>query len=265
MIDLTPLDIRKKAGDFKKGMLGYDTAEVEDFLRLAADRFEELVKENLALTKEVAALKERSERLQQQVSTHEERQNAVQEALIMAQKLREDVRAQAERDAELSKQKAEAEIKRSTAAAQRGLEDAKRRLGELELRRQVFLQSFRAFLQKELDQVKTEEAEIRSAPQPEAETTTKPGTAAKHEPASKPEPGARPEPAAEAERPGMPESVRAEVLAALDSMSSMEPTALAEVAAPETANESAEPVEDPWVSALQDVSPYRKPEAGPSN
>jgi cell division initiation protein len=248
MIDLTPIDIRKKAGDFKKGMLGYDTDEVEDFLRLAADRLEQLVKENLELTKEIAALKERSERLQQQVATHEERQNAVQEALIMAQKLREDVRAQAERDAEQAKQKAEAEIKQSTGTAQRGLEDAKRRIGELELRRKVFLQSFRAFLEKELKQVQSEERDAaKSAAELEPETA----------PAPKAEAAAKPE------RPPVPESVRAEVIAALESISP-EPQPASAPVARDTSPASAPP-EDPWVSALQDVAPYKKREAGPSN
>ena len=60
MIDLTPLDVRKKASDFKKIMRGYDPKEVEDFLQLVAGRLEDLVKENLTL-------RERSERLMQQV------------------------------------------------------------------------------------------------------------------------------------------------------------------------------------------------------
>jgi DivIVA domain-containing protein len=256
MIDLTPIDIRKKAGDFKKGMLGYDTAEVEDFLRLAADRLDELVRENASLSKDILTLKERSERLQQQVATHEERQNAVQEALIMAQKLREDVRAQAESDAQQARQKAEsdaqqarqkaeAEIKRTTGAAKRGLEDAKRRLGELDLRRKAFLQSFRAFLEKELNHLETEEREVASSapldPEPEAAADSEPLT--------------------------VPEAVREEVLAALDSMSG-EAQPAAEPAGPEsqTAAPAASPApEDPWISALQDVAPYKKREAGPSN
>ena len=41
MIDLTPLDVRNKRGDFKKKLGGgYDPAEVDVFLELAADRLE---------------------------------------------------------------------------------------------------------------------------------------------------------------------------------------------------------------------------------
>ena len=43
MIDLTPLDVRKKRGDFRKSMRGYDPQEVDTFLDLVAMRMEELV------------------------------------------------------------------------------------------------------------------------------------------------------------------------------------------------------------------------------
>ena len=32
MIDLTPLDVRKKKGDFRKGLRGYEMEEVDGFL-----------------------------------------------------------------------------------------------------------------------------------------------------------------------------------------------------------------------------------------
>ena len=32
MIDLTPLDVRKKRGDFRKMLRGYDPQEVDSFL-----------------------------------------------------------------------------------------------------------------------------------------------------------------------------------------------------------------------------------------
>ena len=230
MIDLTPLDVRKKPADFKKGMLGYDAKEVEDFLALAADRLEELVRENGALSKEIVVLGERCDRLQQQVTGHEDRQNAVQEALIMAQKMREEVRAQAERDAEVAKQRAEAEIKKYTGDAKRGLEDAKRKLGEVQLRRKVFLQSFRSFLEKELKQVELEDGEVSSwVAELEAELPVK------------------------ADQPPATEPARAEAAPAPS-----EPPP-ADTPAP------AEPVEDPWISALQSVDVGKKREAGPSN
>ena len=48
MIDLTPLDVRKKRGDFRRGMRGYDTQEVDAFLEVVADRLEELEEKQAA-------------------------------------------------------------------------------------------------------------------------------------------------------------------------------------------------------------------------
>ena len=49
MIELTPLDVRKKRGDFAKALRGYEAQEVDVFLELVAERMEALVKENLQL------------------------------------------------------------------------------------------------------------------------------------------------------------------------------------------------------------------------
>ena len=73
MIDLTPLDVRKKRGDFAKGVRGYSVPEVDSFLELVAERLEELVKENLTL-------RERADRLAEQVTAQTGRERAVHEA-----------------------------------------------------------------------------------------------------------------------------------------------------------------------------------------
>jgi cell division initiation protein len=97
MIDLTPLEVRKKKGDFRRIMRGYDPATVDDFLDIAADRLEELVRENMGLV-------ERLSELEEQVSQYREREKALTDALVTAQELREQVRRQSEREAELAKQ-----------------------------------------------------------------------------------------------------------------------------------------------------------------
>jgi len=93
MIDLTPLDVRKKIGDFRRMLRGYDPGEVDTFLKLVEDRLEALVMENLALT-------EKAQRLAAQLEALEGREKAVQEALVTAQKLREEVQEQSRREAE---------------------------------------------------------------------------------------------------------------------------------------------------------------------
>ena len=104
MIDLTPLDVRKKKGDFRtKTLGGYDPEEVNAFLDLVAERLEELVRENLNLS-------EATQRMDIQLKALEEREKAVQDALVTAQKLRDDVQSQSHREAEGVRDQARREV-----------------------------------------------------------------------------------------------------------------------------------------------------------
>jgi cell division initiation protein len=150
MIDLTPLDVRKKRGDFKKSMRGYDTQEVDTFLDLVAERMEELVKETIGL-------RERSERLQAQVDAQSGRERAVQDALVTAQSMREEMREQSRREAEVARREVEVEAKNIIAEAERRLEERRSAIDDLERKRARFLRSFRSLLERELDMVVVEE------------------------------------------------------------------------------------------------------------
>jgi DivIVA domain-containing protein len=162
MIDLTPLDVRKKRGDFRRILRGYDPEEVDTFMDLVAERFEELVRENLTLS-------EKTGRLESQLEALVGRESAVQEALVLAQKLREEVQEQSRRDAEVLEKRAsrqaellkaetDAEIKRRLGEAEGLMRERQRALEDLERSRLKFLKSFRGLLERELDSVEVEEA-----------------------------------------------------------------------------------------------------------
>jgi cell division initiation protein len=102
MIDLTPLEVRKKKSDFRRVMRGYDPGLVDDFLDLVADRLDELVRENTALN-------ERTSRQEQQVSDFRDREQALTDALVTAQEMREEIRRQTTLEAELARKSAEQE------------------------------------------------------------------------------------------------------------------------------------------------------------
>lgn len=173
MIDLTPLDVRKKRGDFKKSLRGYDAVEVDGFLELVAERMEELVKANITL-------EERAQRLGEQVVSLGGRERAVNEALVTAQQLRDEIRGQAqreadqlrreaerdseqmrresERDAEHLAKEARLEAKQLLADAERQLEERKQALGEIEIHRTRFLESYRQLLHRQMELVQVEES-----------------------------------------------------------------------------------------------------------
>jgi DivIVA domain-containing protein len=150
MIDLTPLDVRKKRGDFARGVRGYSIPEVDSFLEIVAERLEELVKENLTL-------RERADRLSEQVTAQTGRERAVHEALVTAQQLREEIQASAEKQAELALREAEAQAREVLAEAERRAAARADALHELERRRKRLLASLRQFLERELDAVTVED------------------------------------------------------------------------------------------------------------
>jgi cell division initiation protein len=150
MIDLTPLDVRKKRGDFKKAMRGYETQEVDTFLDLVAERMEELVKETLSL-------RERSTLLQAQVEAQGGREKAVQDALVTAQSLRDEIKEQARREADIIRREAESESRRLVEDALRQVDERRAALADLERKRERFLMALRRLLERELDLVSVEE------------------------------------------------------------------------------------------------------------
>jgi DivIVA domain-containing protein len=143
MIDLTPLEVRKKKGDFRRLMRGYDPGQVDDFLDLVADRLEQLVRDNIANAERVVVL-------EAQVSDFRERERALTEALVTAQEMREEIRKQVAKEAELARREAEqaAEHIRSTAVLVRQREEEAIR--RLRARQMQLLQSYRSFLEREL-------------------------------------------------------------------------------------------------------------------
>jgi cell division initiation protein len=112
MIDLTPLDVRKKKRDFTKSLRGYEPREVDQFLDTVASRLEEVVKLNLSL-------RERVELLTERLAGQEGRERAVQEALIMAQSLKQNIEEQTQRETDLLRREAESaseELRRESEA-----------------------------------------------------------------------------------------------------------------------------------------------------
>lgn len=171
MIDLTPLDVRNKRGDFKKIMRGYDPHEVDVFLEITAERLEVLVREALHL-------RERTQSLEDQVSQQADRERAVQDALVSAQGLRADIEAQSQRESEQMIREAQSEAKQLLANAEaevrrilieaddevrsrvRGIErrvdQASSALEDLERSRVRFLKEFGSLLDREREVVRVE-------------------------------------------------------------------------------------------------------------
>jgi DivIVA domain-containing protein len=154
MIDLTPLDVRKKKGDFRRAMRGYEPALVDDFLDLVAERLEELVRENIGL-------RERAQQINDSLAAFKAREAALNDALVSAQQLREEMRSQATREADLALREARTEADRLMAEAKReaaATAEAGRRLVGQRVR---YLRSFRSFVEQQLGELELEENRLR--------------------------------------------------------------------------------------------------------
>ena len=143
MIDLTPLDVRKKRGDFRKVVRGYDAAAVDDFLETVAGRMEELVREQNAMAARVDSMTDA-------IAAYRDRERAMNEALVSAQQLREDVREQAAREADLVLREARAEAERIVGEARRQATGAAEALRRIQGQRVRFLRLFRTLVERQL-------------------------------------------------------------------------------------------------------------------
>ena len=153
MIDLTPLEVRKKKADFKRGLRGYETAEVDTFLDLVADRLEEVVRQNTNLQDRVSHLTEA-------VEGFRTREQAMNEALVSAQELREEIRGQAEKASEMALSDAKAAGERLVADARKEVEHYKEAAQQLVDKRDRFVRNYRNFLESQLAELGREEERI---------------------------------------------------------------------------------------------------------
>lgn len=95
---INPIDIRQQ--QFSKRFRGVDGDEVEAFLDDVAEDYEAVVKENALLKEQLAALEERTRNLT-------EREKTLQDTLVTAHRLAEDMKANTKREAQLILREAE--------------------------------------------------------------------------------------------------------------------------------------------------------------
>jgi cell division initiation protein len=184
MIDLTPLDVRKKKGDFRRALRGYEAEVVDDFLDLVAERMEELVREN-------AALRDRVSHVTEALSSHQDREKAVNEALVSAQQLREEVRSQASREGELLIREAKIEAERILSEAKRQANAALESTRRIHGQRGRFLRAFRAFVERQMAEIEQEEERLKDLSRAEGEAAAERKAAGERPPAPRP-PAPRP-------------------------------------------------------------------------
>ncbi len=126
MQNLTPLEIQKQT--FTRALKGYSPDEVRAYLHLVAEEIERLLRENDRMERDNTMLRE-------DIEDHTNRERILKDTLLSAQKVAEDLTANARKEAELIVKDAELLAERLIAQAQQRVGDLEKSIGDLRLER----------------------------------------------------------------------------------------------------------------------------------
>ena len=141
---LTPLDVRSQ--EFQRAFRGYDAGQVDEFKLAVSDELERLLRDR-------AQHEERVRSSQEQLRAFRDRERAMNEALVAAQQLRVDTKAQDEREAELLIREARAEAERILERAHQEEASVRERAAGVARQFTAYVASFRALLERHLGEV----------------------------------------------------------------------------------------------------------------
>jgi len=145
---LTPLDVRRY--EFGRTMRGYDPERVDHFREQLAEELERLIRVNQDLEGKARGFHE-------QLRAFRERDKAINEALISAQQLREDIRLQAEKEAELIVREAQAEGERAIDQARSELRRLQDQVATIQRTRRTYLAQFKVLAERHLAEICVEQ------------------------------------------------------------------------------------------------------------
>lgn len=141
---LTPLDVRSQ--EFARAIRGYDRNQVNEFKLAVSDELERLLRDR-------AQYEERLRSMDEQLRAYRDRERAMNEALVAAQQLRVDSKAQAEREAQLLIREAKAEAERIIARAHADEAVVRERSDGAARQFASYVSSFRTLLERQLGEL----------------------------------------------------------------------------------------------------------------
>ena len=136
-MSLSPIDVAQQ--QFRRTVGGYRPDEVESFLKAVAHAMTGLIKRNTELQAQQTSLQQRLDAL-------ERRENDVKEALVLAQRAVDEVRGQADKEAQLRREQAELEAQQIVADAQGRQISLSAQIKELTRQRARFVEELRGLV-----------------------------------------------------------------------------------------------------------------------
>jgi cell division initiation protein len=154
-MNVSPLDLRQQI--FRTALRGFDKVEVTTFLAAVADDYEQALRETDRLRQEMSGL-------EKTVQEHREHERSLRATLLTAQRLSDEIKANAENEAKRIVADAEARAGVLLDKTQARLEDVLRDIDGLKLKRREVETSIEATIQtlrNTLDYVREQEARER--------------------------------------------------------------------------------------------------------
>ena len=127
-MNLTPLDIQRQT--FSRALKGYNTDEIRAYLQLIAEEIERLIRDVDRLSRENAMLRE-------DLDEHNARERILKDTLLSAQRVSEEVKANAQKEAELIVKDAELLSERLTSQAMARVAELERTIQDLKIERKM--------------------------------------------------------------------------------------------------------------------------------
>jgi cell division initiation protein len=139
---ITPLDIRKQP--FRRAMRGFDTDAVNSFLEMVANEFEGLIQQNNGYAARVKQLEEKCE-------GYAKIERTLNETLLTAQKLSDDSRANAQKEADLIIREATARAGKEEQDIRQSTLKLENEFASLKNQRDTFLERFKGLITTQLN------------------------------------------------------------------------------------------------------------------
>jgi cell division initiation protein len=154
-MNVTPLDLRQQR--FATSLRGFDKVEVTAFLNAVAEDYEQALRETDRLRQDLA-------RLEGVVSQHREHEKSLQNTLLAAQKLADDIRGNAEEEARRIVREAQSRSELLLEKTEARLEDVQREIDGMKLKRtevETSIESTIQTLKNTLEYVREQDARER--------------------------------------------------------------------------------------------------------
>ena len=156
-MELSPLEITQR--EFSKRFRGLDPEEVHTFLEQIAEEMTRLVQETTDRAAQI-------QRLETQLRVHQEREDSLRNVLLTAQKMTDEIKANATRDADLALKEAELKAERLLEQAHRKLAQIQAEAADVARQRDVFAAKMRGLLKTHLELLDTQPDQSPSRPDP---------------------------------------------------------------------------------------------------